>query len=435
MLFAIVLSFLIGTILSILTFILQKNKQKVLKLRSAIITVIWWWYFSFVFCSILWLRDAQPVTTINLVPFVELVHTFFFLDKKEALLALLNFALFIPMGSLLALQLQSSKFYNWIPVFGFMSSVFIEVAQYLFKLGIADINDIILNSLGTAWGWSLHKWLFLKRRRAILFSLLPVLACTAILVHQAVQPYGKTDHDMFLDTVSINKIAYDESFKDTPLPATANVYMLSNNKNDSENTIISIFEALDATIAEKIPYDNCYVCYSEKRTFCLWYYNREQHFKLTNFKHDFSNKLDPTSLSSIYNFFSLIGISLPDGLEYAVDNNDITINASFLPYQDNLYDGCVSFHMIGDRLDTLEFELTKLTHHSSVDLISLKQVQDTIAQGKFYYSEANSINQMICHSIELVYILDSRGCYRPYYKIYATIDDWETAIMIDAIEK
>lgn len=62
-----------------------------------------------------------------------------------------NIALFIPIPFIL---ISIFKFQRKITVIvaAFLISVLIEIVQFIFKLGVADIDDVILNTLGACIG-------------------------------------------------------------------------------------------------------------------------------------------------------------------------------------------------------------------------------------------------------------------------------------------
>ena len=62
-----------------------------------------------------------------------------------------NIILFIPLPSLLSFLFKIKSRKN-IFLLAFFSSVAIELIQYIFKRGVADIDDVFLNTLGAAIG-------------------------------------------------------------------------------------------------------------------------------------------------------------------------------------------------------------------------------------------------------------------------------------------
>ena len=75
---------------------------------------------------------------------------------------LINILLFIPLGVLLGILTESWK----AVIYGFLLSVFIEFAQYVFILGYCQMDDVLNNTIGTVVGfgiWNLLSVLMKKR--------------------------------------------------------------------------------------------------------------------------------------------------------------------------------------------------------------------------------------------------------------------------------
>lgn len=95
---------------------------------------------------------------INLVPLVGMYDLMFnSVDISVPIRNLgLNILLFVPFGFFLSLKkpsLQKKLILNVI-IKGFLLSLFIEVVQYAFPMGrSADIDDLILNTVGTFLGY------------------------------------------------------------------------------------------------------------------------------------------------------------------------------------------------------------------------------------------------------------------------------------------
>lgn len=101
--------------------------------------------------------------TLSLIPF-QFIHDFFSPTTSIDVLlknALGNFAIFIPMGILLPALFQRLNVKKTV-LTCFLVSLTIEVAQYIFGIGITDIDDLILNTLGAAAG-ALLFFNFLKK--------------------------------------------------------------------------------------------------------------------------------------------------------------------------------------------------------------------------------------------------------------------------------
>lgn len=88
--------------------------------------------------------------TINLVPF----------SSEGALTYILNIIMFMPLGFLLPLIWDSFRKPRKVILTGFFMSLGIELCQ-LFCLRVTDVDDLIMNTIGTVAGYLI--WLLWKR--------------------------------------------------------------------------------------------------------------------------------------------------------------------------------------------------------------------------------------------------------------------------------
>jgi len=104
--------------------------------------------------------------SMNLVPFADLVQvwrnyslgTFIWLFGG-------NIGWFVPFGFMLPLMWRRFKGWHVIGM-GSAFSLTIEVTQYFTRRGVAELDDLILNTLGVAIGYLLY-WLIFVRCRHI----------------------------------------------------------------------------------------------------------------------------------------------------------------------------------------------------------------------------------------------------------------------------
>ncbi|MEP7250930.1 MAG: VanZ family protein [Ginsengibacter sp.] len=67
-----------------------------------------------------------------------------------------NILLFIPFSIILITAFKIKRL-KWIISIAFLVSICIETLQYLFQVGLADIDDVILNLLGAITGYFIYK--------------------------------------------------------------------------------------------------------------------------------------------------------------------------------------------------------------------------------------------------------------------------------------
>lgn len=98
---------------------------------------------------------TTPFETIN--EYSTKVITFNKLEAFENIVG--NIVLFIPYGFLGILYRKLNHF-KWLFLTFFITINIIEFSQYYFKRGFADIDDVILNTLGAIIGFFIYKKFF-----------------------------------------------------------------------------------------------------------------------------------------------------------------------------------------------------------------------------------------------------------------------------------
>lgn len=100
-------------------------------------------------------RDYQ----YNLVPFLE-IRRFWIYRNQVGTFAMLsnifgNVVGFIPFGLIPPIISRNSRSFFFITFSGLTLSLFVEVTQLISRAGCFDVDDLILNTLGTAIGYIL----------------------------------------------------------------------------------------------------------------------------------------------------------------------------------------------------------------------------------------------------------------------------------------
>jgi len=100
-----------------------------------------------------------PERQLNLLLFADLIETY----KRYGFWSFTrlffgNIGWFIPFGFLLPLLLKKESFFK-VVVMGFMFSFAIETIQFIFRKGVAELDDLILNTIGVAIGYYFYKLL------------------------------------------------------------------------------------------------------------------------------------------------------------------------------------------------------------------------------------------------------------------------------------
>ncbi|MCD2257017.1 VanZ family protein [Agrilactobacillus fermenti] len=99
----------------------------------------------------------RSLNEINFVPLVETLKLIYGLSKLDFLYNLFgNILWFIPFGIGLPILMRRPTFAK-VLLLGIMTSISIEVFQFLLHTGITDIDDVIFNTVGTVIGFGLYR--------------------------------------------------------------------------------------------------------------------------------------------------------------------------------------------------------------------------------------------------------------------------------------
>lgn len=97
----------------------------------------------------------------NLTPFEEIRRFIVYRDNvTPAALALNlagNLAVFFPLGFLIPIWRKKETSDLWIICISFAFSLFIETTQLIFKVGVFDVDDLMMNTLGGLAGCILYR--------------------------------------------------------------------------------------------------------------------------------------------------------------------------------------------------------------------------------------------------------------------------------------
>ena len=160
-----------------------------------------------------------------------------------------NIFIFAPLGYFLPLLFIKCKKINTVILVGFIISFLFETCQYLLYLGSADIDDIILNLIGTVIGFALYHFIIrlVKEKETIKYTITIIFSIIGFVVagYFAIDYFGimfdiQNEYDLPNDTpVSVDEDQihvnsndeFDEGSPKNPDP---------NEKFDFEGVITSI---------------------------------------------------------------------------------------------------------------------------------------------------------------------------------------------------
>ncbi len=111
-------------------------------------------FFKFITPMELFSDNRETVRALSLIPFKSIynyVARSGFGNPIVVLNVIGNILIFIPLGTVLLLLSENPSPKNVIKTV-FFTSLLVEVIQFIFAIGITDIDDIILNTIGGVLG-------------------------------------------------------------------------------------------------------------------------------------------------------------------------------------------------------------------------------------------------------------------------------------------
>lgn len=103
--------------------------------------------------------NREFVRSVNAIPFRTIYS---YITGSNAIIAasniLGNIILFVPLGIYLQLLNRAKKIWTSMLII-ILTTLFVEIFQFVFGLGVVDIDDIILNSLGGLIGIFVYRGL------------------------------------------------------------------------------------------------------------------------------------------------------------------------------------------------------------------------------------------------------------------------------------
>ena len=130
----------------------EKNKKRIL------LRIVFTVYLLILFRITVFRSNSYPTDyAVNLSLFTDLVATYYENGIWMVIyLVVGNIVWFVPFGFLLPMIWQKLKVYYTIPL-GFCLSLTIELGQLISGKGMFEIDDLVLNTVGTVVGYLVYR--------------------------------------------------------------------------------------------------------------------------------------------------------------------------------------------------------------------------------------------------------------------------------------
>ncbi len=142
-------------VISIIIIFLNRYKDIKKRLRCyAVVLLVGW--ICLVFGTAVVFRQTHAERGYSLIPFIsywEYGEKSYFMERFA--INLLNVALFVPVGLLVGCGFRNISWKRVLQI-GFFLSLTIEVLQFIFKKGYAEVDDVIHNVGGCLIGYGIY---------------------------------------------------------------------------------------------------------------------------------------------------------------------------------------------------------------------------------------------------------------------------------------
>ena len=355
-------------------------------------------------------------------------------SAKNWLNVLLNVALFLPLGVLLPLLSRRFRRWYWTIPLGLLISAAIETVQYTLALGLADVDDVFCNTLGTALGYCLLMGgLALLRRADRRYGwamTVPAVFCAGLAAAGLIytlQPYGNLSLAASY-RAAIGSCGWELAWEPDASPCTAPVYRAEGlDRTEADAFARTFFADVGGELQDSTYYDDS-AYYADHRSpgHFLFVNNQDGGFTYSAMAaKDLPWAEHPEA--SVRTALSQCGISIPDHAAFAYEGDGWhSFGLKQAVTETGMYDGQLRCRMneagqIG--------EIEQFLHHyaacGEVSILSEEEALTKLRSGWFQEPYSFSVNPpavLQVHGVDLEYRIDTKGFYQPVYVFRVSVD-------------
>lgn len=395
-------------------------------------------------------RMENDIQMYQLRPFLAFWEAWNSFTLQVWLNPLLNIAMFVPLGVFLPLAAKPFRRWYWMLAAGAGTSLFIEVTQYIFGRGQADVDDLICNTLGAVLGYCLCM-LFVslagKRwKTAGACAVLPVLsiaALTGVFLTYHFQPYGNLE-DAPIYAADTKGVEWVQECMLSDEPGPSGVYWTEPFTTESCDAFaVDFLGRQGAEINFGSPdvnyYDNS-TFYSDHSTYSLIVNHNDRSYEYTDYRVDddlrYSDKGGTITEDELRTALGVLGIDVPDAAQFVTVNEErgeYAFRAECVVENGVLTDGELTCSIAeGGILYKVDNALSVSTLHGDAAVISSQEAYDLLCAGHFSWKDVPMFNYLKPHQVRvtacvLEYIADSKGFRQPVY-VFTLSDDRDTEL-------
>lgn len=363
---------------------------------------------------------------------------------------ILNICMFVPFGLLLPMGIKwFGKCYRTY-IAGFLFSLFIELSQMLFKIGIFEPDDLMNNTLGAVIGFGLFIVLFklyAKERAdwgkgATFASNIPLILTVAIFVAIYILYSCKelgNNNNRYARLYDVNRLnVYGKEFTDDSGRRLMVYESEALTEKESYKRAEELFKRFDgaANIYFAGYYDD--EAWIRSRTdggdkqIIIKYAGGK--FEYSDME-AFSEKGVAYDESEVRELLKEYGYDICSDAVFTVkDEMRLCFEADRCEEHGNIVDGSLEVKLSKDkRIIELKDNLLTVKPYREYDAISEAEAYKRLTEGKFKRYDNAFLNIEVINC-KIVYSIDTKGFYQPNYCFEVNINGKEARIMIPALE-
>jgi len=425
---------------------IMKGEKRITKRKMALygITIL---YLAIVFGAV-FLNRASIYNTPNLHLFSSYWEAYHNMKPSLVRNIILNILLFVPFGFLLPHYSDKFKKAYTTIFIGFCVSVSIELLQYITKIGILELDDILNNTIGVWIGYGLYKTIYVlkhkEKRSYLLVYLLPIFLCG--ITYASIWGIYQAKEFGNLDIEANYRLAVKQAKIETEIELEQNptiqpiYYAKTLTEAETRQKAEDLFAKLGTKIKEEDTdlYESTAIYYSENRAYSVWVEYQGGRYTFTDFT-GFGKDQKPSfqagsTREEVEQALAKPGISIPSQAEFREEQRQYVFSVTRQEIEGSVIDGniWVTYNDDGS-ISKMNHNLITYEPVTEKEIRSLADAFAEIQKGNFQWWKKDKIQSIIVQAVELKYRLDTKGYYVPYYEFSAKINEEEAKIAIPAL--
>ncbi len=418
-------------------------------------------YFIIVIGATMLSRGQYETRQAILRPFETYRYAWFKMDMVYWRNLVLNILMFCPIGFLLPIIHPVFRKYYVVYATGFGCTFFIELAQFIFRCGVFETDDLINNTLGAMIGFGLYsllvivrEWIMEEKKNILKTVLLQIPLMFSFVLFLMIA--------LVYQTKSLGNLmcCYTHKHKISDLSITASCEISQERKTAEISKVYTYSQQEAYNYAQNVLwgtgkrissmptfYDKNAYFQSEDGTATIWFdyvggtFSYEDYSQHTD-SHGFEiAKKVFASKEQIEVAVKQLGLELPEQYIFSnLGNGNYRLNG--LQTEKGGPSGVINCtYTTNDMISSLEYYITKGEVCYEKEIYSEKEIYDKLKKGRFseIYNtndeeiQVSAIKEMNVKSIELNYVLDSKGYFQPVYVCKVSCDGVDGSIELPAL--